>query len=69
MIRGGKLAKNEAGRERCLANQPESRQVPGFGKRKGQNDHLRSVLDVMGFQVWKKLALNGSKRGRRVYTS
>src|SRR5260370_12226373 len=31
--------------------------------------HLRTVLDVMGFQVWKKLALNGSKRGRRVYTS
>jgi hypothetical protein len=30
LIRGGKLAKNEAGRERCLANQPESRQVPGF---------------------------------------
>lgn len=26
----GKLAKNETGRERCLANQPESRQVPGF---------------------------------------
>jgi hypothetical protein len=62
------VAKNEAGRESCLANQPESRQVPGFGGRKGQNDHLRRVLDVMGLQVWKKLGLNASERGRRMYT-
>jgi hypothetical protein len=34
---------------------------------KGLNDSLRCVLDVMDFQVWKKLALNGSKRGRWVY--
>lgn len=32
-------------------------------------DHLRTVLDVMGLQVRKKRASNGSKRGRRVYTS
>jgi hypothetical protein len=43
LIRGGKLAKNGAGRERRLADQPESRQVPGFGTRKGQNNHLREV--------------------------
>ena len=27
-------------RERCLANPPKSRQVPGFGTRKGQHDRL-----------------------------
>jgi hypothetical protein len=27
------------------------------------------VLDVLAFQAREKLAFNGSKRGRRVYTS
>ena len=30
LLRGWKLAKKEAGSERCLANQPASRQVPAF---------------------------------------
>jgi hypothetical protein len=36
--------------------------------RKKQIDSLRNVLDVMGFQGWKKLALDGSKKTRRVYS-
>ncbi len=46
----------------------QSLSVKAAIRRKGQIDGLRNVLDVMGFQGWKKLALNGPKRGRRVYS-
>jgi len=38
------------------------------GSPEGQNGRLQSVLDVLAFQGRKKIALNGSKRGKRVYT-
>jgi hypothetical protein len=41
----------------------------GFpGPRKSRNGHLRSVLEGMGLNGGKKLALNGPKGGRREYT-
>jgi hypothetical protein len=61
-----KLAKKAEGQ---MSAQPAGKQaLPSFkGPSEGQ-DHLRRVLDVMELKGGTKLALNGSKRGKRVYT-
>jgi hypothetical protein len=52
---GGKLAKKEAGRERCLADQRKAGSSGFPGPRKSRNGRHRSVPDIMGLKGGKKL--------------